>query len=113
MADTEVMAKFYVIDGEIPILIGNDIFEELGCVVHTDLRKVEFKSLSKEIQVTETAGGHFVILLRANTIEGDRFTAENCFEIADTFLCEDEADESIIGVEADDVMLVMLSQCEE
>ena len=45
--DIEIFAKFYIIEGNLPILIGNDIIEPLGGVIHTDERYIEFNRLGR------------------------------------------------------------------
>ena len=42
LLSVKVIANFYVLEGDIPILIGNDILEALGGVIHTNIKKLEF-----------------------------------------------------------------------
>ena len=41
----KVGAKFFVVDGEVPILIGNDILEPLGAIIYTQTGLIDWKKL--------------------------------------------------------------------
>ena len=59
--EAEFDAKFFVINGDIPILIGNDILEPLGGVIDIDERFIEFKKLNCTVDIFKTKGGHYVV----------------------------------------------------
>ena len=59
--DKEIFAKFYVIEGNVPILIGNDILEPLGGVIDTGKRFITFKRLNRYLDLIKTSGGHYVL----------------------------------------------------
>ena len=50
----KVAAKFYVIDGNVPILIGNDILEPLGAIIYTETGDLEFSKLGKTVTMAKT-----------------------------------------------------------
>ena len=41
--DFEIDAKIFIVDGDVQILIGNNILEPLGCVIDMDERVPDFK----------------------------------------------------------------------
>ena len=57
----KVGAKFFVVDCEVPILIGNDILEPLGAIIYTETGLIDFDRLEKTLTMRKTKGGHFVI----------------------------------------------------
>ena len=61
IGDEEVRAKFFVVDGENPILIGNDILEPLGAVIYTETGLIDFNRLEQTLKMRKTKGGHFVV----------------------------------------------------
>ena len=99
----KVAAKFYVIDGNVPILIGNDILEPLGAIIYTETGDLEFSKLGKTVTMTKTRGGHFVIPVEEikdrseEVLENEINTAKN----------------NILGSEADAVMLILFAECSE
>ena len=57
-------ASFFVVDGDVPILIGNDLLEPLGAIIYTETCVLEFSKLGEEINMKKTRGGHFVIPIK-------------------------------------------------
>ena len=70
---------FFVIDGEVPILLGNDVLAPLKANIDIGSRKLEFKSLGAEIGMVKTAGGHFVIPVKdvVMDLQEENFKNEN------------------------------------
>ena len=110
-----IIASFYVIDGEIPILIGNDILELLGGIIHTDEKRIEFRRLGLNMRMKKTGGGHYTIpVMMANDSNDDDIT--EYFDVANdedigTSL-DEERSEDVNGSEADAILLIMLSECQ-
>ena len=105
--DIEISARFFIIDGAVPILIGNDILEPLGGVIDTEDRNIEFKKLDRSLHLVKTRGGHYVLPLQrkkkdvAQTDDdevNEELSGEN-----ETFLDSDESDA---------VVLLSLAECE-
>ena len=97
-----VEAKFFVVDGEVPILIGNDILEPLGAVIYTETGVLEFSKLGAEIVMKKTRGGHFVIPVK-NVMHDVESESEE----------EKVVKNNVLGNEADAVMLVMFAECDD
>ena len=97
----KIAAKFFVVDGKVPILIGNDILEPLGAIIYTENGDLEFSKLGKTVTMAKTRGGHFVIPVEEikdwsdDVLEKKVSTAKN----------------NILGSEADAVMLVLFAEC--
>ena len=110
----KVMTSFYVLEGDIPILIGNDILEALGGVIHTDSKKLELKKLGLVLSMVKTNGGHFVLpVTRKKNDDIKEF-----YSISDECESENDVEEvecvnNVLGSEADAVMLLLLAECEE
>ena len=88
----EIDCEFFVLKGQIPILLGNDVMAPLGGNINMEENKLVFKKVDMEIPLEKTKGGHFVIPVR--TITGH--DAQN-----------------IKGDEADAVMLMVLENTED
>jgi hypothetical protein len=98
----KVKAKFFVVEGDnIPILMGNDILEPLCAVIYTETGVIEFVKVGQKITMTTTRGGHYVIPID-----------EIKDETADIFE-NPPPKNNILGYEADAIMLVLLSKCDE
>ena len=54
--DVEFGAKFFVIHGDVPILVGNDFLEPLEGVIDMDERIVELKHLDRTVEMFKTSG---------------------------------------------------------
>ena len=94
--DKEIFAKFYIIEGNVPILVGNDILEPLGGVIDTNERFIDFKRLDRSLNLVKTSGGHFVLPVYRNVIKkspGVPF-------------------EEVASDEVDAIVLVTLANCE-
>ena len=54
---------FFLIEANIPILIGNDFLKPVGGSINIGEKQLEIKELDESIQMVETPGGHFFIPL--------------------------------------------------
>ena len=97
-----VKVEFFVVKGNIPILLGNDIMVPLGGKLHLDLNKLELKKLGKEILLEKTPGGHFIIPVKSVTN-----TLDNSEPFDDSMEVR-----NVNGTEADAVMLTLLANIE-
>ena len=57
----EIDCEFFVMKGNIPILLGNDVMVPLGGKIDMDESKLVLKKADMEIPMMETKGGHFVM----------------------------------------------------
>ena len=99
----KIAARFFVVDGDVPILIGNDILEPLGAIIYTENGDLEFSKLGKKLTMAKTRGGHFVIPVE--DIKDDR---GEVLEMKDTTVKN-----NILGSEADAVMMILFAECSE
>ena len=99
----KIAARFFVVDGDVPILIGNDILEPLGAIIYTENGDLEFSKLGKKLTMAKTRGGHFVIPVE--DIKNDR---GEVLEMKDTTVKN-----NILGSEADAVMMILFAECSE
>ena len=90
----EIDCEFFVVTGNVPILLGNDVMVPLGGKIDMVENILVLKNVDMEIPIIPTQGGHFVIPVRS--VAG--IDAKN-----------------IIGDEADAVMMIVLERtdCEE
>ena len=121
--DFEIDAKFFIVDGDVPILIGNDILEPLGGVIDMDERVLDFKRLEKSAKMLKTKGGHYIIPVLKNTMgnsdhieEGEE--AAHLEQKEDGQSVEEEHDsdhddDDIIDDDAEAVMLALFAECTE
>ena len=65
IGDEILEAKFFVIDGDIPILLGNDVLEPFDANIKIGKKKLEFGRLKQEVNLIRTPGGHYVIPVEA------------------------------------------------
>ena len=91
-------AKFFIVEGNIPILIGNDLLELLGGVIHTDSKELVLKNLKVSLQMSKTRGGHYVIPVSDKEEE--------------TFLEDQQEKRNVTGDEANTVMMAVYANCE-
>ena len=72
---------FFIVDGNVPILVGNDIMDPLGGIIDMEERKLVLPRADMEIPIVKTNGGHFVIPVKsvagndANNVKGDEADA--------------------------------------
>ena len=92
----EVEFSFYIIDGDVPMLLGNDIMEPLGGNVNLYEKILEFKNISSCIRLFKIPSGHFVIPIGSIAIRKD----------------EDGTNDNVTGHEAEAVMLALLTDTE-
>jgi hypothetical protein len=76
-----IECEFFVVTGEVPILLGNDVMAPLGGNIDMDEDRLVLKKAEMEIPLERTKGGHFVIPIRsvtgqdAKNIRGDEAEA--------------------------------------
>ena len=116
--------KFFIINGDVPILVGNDILEPLGGVIDMDENIVEFKHLDRTVEMFKTSGGHYVVPVtkrceenpaiepeHCKTIEADKGRKyEGCSEPDESSNEEVDVKDIESGIEQDAVMLVMFAE---
>ena len=77
----EIDCEFFVVKGNIPILLGNDFMVPLCGKIDMEENKLVLKKADMEIPLKQTKGGHFVIPVRtvtgndANNIRGEEADA--------------------------------------
>ena len=77
----EMECELFIVDGNVPILLGNDVMVPNGGKIDMEESILELKKLGMEIPLKETKGGHFVIPVRSiagidsNNIQGDEADA--------------------------------------
>ena len=89
-----VKVEFFIVDGKVPILLGNDVLDPLKANINLGSRKLEFHCLGTSIDMVKTAGGHYVIPMKdvALAPEGEYLKDE---------------DGIVVGLEAENVMQVL------
>ena len=86
--------KFFIVDGEVPILLGNDVMEPFEANIK---KKLEFKTLRAEVDMIKTPGGHFVVPLNGLVSCVDQIQITSSY---------------VNGAEADEVMMILLETLE-
>ena len=106
-----IIASFFVIEGNIPILIGNDILEPLEGIIKTREKELVCRKLNKSVSLVKTKGGHYVVPVVEN--RNELYNSEEYFHTwKGTFHSSDlEYSNNVIGDEADAVMLNLLASC--
>ena len=104
LGDLRLNADFFIVKGEIPILLGNDVMKPLEGSIDMKEKKLKLQKIGKDIPLIETPGGHFVIPVKsiAMTEPSKDHTEEEAFEY----------EENIKGEEADEVMMTLVAECE-
>ena len=95
--DIEILTRFYIIEGLVPILIGNDILEPLGGVIDTENRVIDFKRLERSLNLVKTSGGHYVLPIKRRNKDKEN----ECLKEESLSLDEETA-----------VLLVSFAECE-
>ena len=86
----EIDCEFFVLEGKIPILLGNDVMAPLGGNLDMENNTLILKKVDMEIPLEKTQGGHFVIPVRTVTgqdalnIRGDEADAVMFMVLGDT-----------------------------
>ena len=62
---------FFVIEGDVPMLLGNDIMEPLGGNLKLIEKILEFSNISASVQLYKIPSGHFVIPVASIAIRKD------------------------------------------
>jgi hypothetical protein len=76
-----IECEFFVVTGEVPILLGNNVMAPIGGNIDMDEDRLVLKKAEMEIPLERTKGGHFVIPIRsvtgqdAKNIRGDKAKA--------------------------------------
>ena len=95
-----VQACFHIIEGNIPILLGNDILKPAGANISVSGEILTLNEISEqEIRMFETKGGHLAIRLLTKDENEEVFSE-----------CETSSDENVTGVAADKVMIIALEE---
>ena len=77
----EIECEFFVVKGNIPILLGNDVMDPLGAKIDMEDYKLVLNNDEMEIPLVKTRGGHVVIPVKSiaagnsNNIRGDEANA--------------------------------------
>ena len=96
--------EFFLIDANIPILIGNDFLKPVGGSINIGEQQLEIKEFDESIKMVETSGGHFVIPL-----ENTAFLQPTEEEIK----AAREYHDNLVGEEADAIMVVLMVESED
>ena len=99
----DVNAEFFIVRGNIPILIGNDVMKPLGGSINLNKNKLELEKVNQSIDMIETSGGHYVIPVKSVAI------SKHNEEKHDD---NNDDNDNLHGEEADDVMLILLAESE-
>ena len=102
----KMSCEFFVVHGDIPILLGNDVMVPLGGVIDMEDSKLVLNKVGMEIPLVNTKGGHFVIPVRSvaasesNNIKGEEADAVmmmvlECTDNEDIVKLHDEIGHSI------------------
>ena len=91
-----VDASFYIVDGEVPMLLGNDLLEPLKAKIDISNPLLEIQKLKSSIPMVRTSGGHYVIPLKEFVQTDDKSIVEG-----------ENKSENVIDDEADMVMAVL------
>jgi hypothetical protein len=100
--DTYIKAEFFIVKGEVPMLLGNDVMEPLGGNIDMENRKLEFKKVEGEVPIVKTPGGHFIIPI--SSVAEEKGTNTPCDTVEEAI--------NLKGPEAEVVMLIMLAETE-
>ena len=96
VGSSNIQADFFVVDGDIPILLGNDVMEPLGGRIHMDKKKLILKQVKEEIPLLKSPGGHFIIPLESVAKKNQNLAIVH--------------DNDVEGPEAEATMLILLAE---
>ena len=108
LGNLDMQVEFFVVQGNIPILLGNDVLKHLEGNIDLSRNKLELKKVNKTIDMIETSGGHYIIPIKSVAIPKD---SEDKTVKEDVDKNDDDNDD-LNGEEADDVMMVLLADTE-
>ena len=118
LRNVKIKCRMFILKGDIPILIGNDILEPLDGVIFTKDRILKLREIGKVVPLDKTSGGHYVIPVREKEdyeetqVDEPEEETENFLENGnDAFVNENK--NNVRGFEADAVMLVLLAECSD
>ena len=101
LGDFSFSAEFFVVKGDIPIILGNDFMKPFEGKIDLNGMKLELKKVEKEIPLIETPGGHYIIPVKYLAInDASEETHNRVIEYKD----------NLLGEEADAVMLILMSE---
>ena len=101
MENKQLIVWFFVIDGEVPILLGNDILEKIGAKIDLKHKALEINEMGVKVPLLKSSGGHFILPLAKLVAKKD----ETCIKKK-----EDEPLEDVEGAEADAVMIIAFAR---
>ena len=64
LGESSMEVEFFVVNGNIPILLGNDAMEPLDASIDMEKKSLKLKKIQEEIPMIKTTGGHFVVPLK-------------------------------------------------
>ena len=103
LGEISFSAEFFVLKGDIPILLGNDVMKHLEGKIDLNGKKLEFKKVKREIPLIETPGGHYVIPMKhlaiSESLEANP-SSDSMYK------------DNLRGDEADAVMVVLFAETE-
>ena len=108
VGDFTFNAEFFVVKGNIPMLLGNDVMKPLEGSINLKTKELELKKVNKSIKMEETSGGHYIIPIKSVAVlkpSKDAKLAVASFESI-------KGDDNMKGDEAEVVMLILLAESE-
>ena len=104
VGDTEIDFDFFVIEGDVPILLGNDVLVPLGGKVDLGLKQLVLKELGITIPLVRTPGHHYVIPVKSMGLAKNSFASKDSNDTMENI--------NVKGPEAESVMLILLANIE-
>ena len=102
--DTEIFIDFFIIEANIPILIGNGFLKPIEGSIDISGKKLVLKRIDETIEMIETPGGHFVIPVQnAATVKAG----------VEEIRAAKEYHDNIVGEEADAIMIILMVESED
>ena len=103
IGDSDLFVDFFLVDANIPILIGKDFLKPMGGSIHIGEKQLEIQKIGVIVDMIETTGGHYVIPLKEVAI---RESDEEENDAAKEYI------ENILGDEADAIMIMVMLESE-
>ena len=63
LENKQLIVWFFVIDGKVPILLGNDILEKIGAKIDLKHKALEINEMGIKVPLLKSSGGHFIFIL--------------------------------------------------
>ena len=100
IGNESIHVEFYIIEGNVPILLGNDVLEPLDANIKIGKRELEFEKLNNHVCLLKTQGGHYVVPVEALLGEDDQECEQNvegaeAVEVIKTLFLELESNDQI------------------